>query len=149
MMISLKPVDTENFWDVIELRPTPEQEEWIVSNAISIAQAKVQPECIPLAIYHDDTPVGFCMYCIDRDDGEYWIYRLMIDAASQRRGYGRAALKLLLAWIDEDPSHSKIFLGVDPRGGAAVALYQSEGFSFTGQAFGKERIMCRERALTL
>ena len=47
----------------------------------SLAQAFVQPECIPLALYAENKPVGFVMYALDEDDHEYWIYRLMIDKA--------------------------------------------------------------------
>ena len=54
-MITLRPITKENFWDCIDLMVFPEQEHFVTSNAISIAQAKVQPECVPLAIYNEET----------------------------------------------------------------------------------------------
>jgi ribosomal protein S18 acetylase RimI-like enzyme len=45
--------------------------------------------------------VGFVMYGIDADDDNYWIYRLMIDARHQRKGYGRAAMTELLRRLQE------------------------------------------------
>ena len=143
-MITLKKIDTENFWDVISLSLPKEQEELVVSNAVSIAQAYVQAECIPLAIYNDETLVGFIMYCIDRDDGEYWIYRLMVDKVHQNKGYGRSAMEKVIETIKQDKARHKIYLGVDISSGASVHLYKSLGFTFNGQVFGKEHIMVLE-----
>ncbi|HEX2946748.1 MAG TPA: GNAT family N-acetyltransferase [Clostridia bacterium] len=143
-MIQLREVTAENFWDIIGLEVGEEQKDLVTSNAISIAQAKVQPECRPLAVYNDDIPVGFVMYCIDRDDDEYWIYRLMIDKSYQSRGYGREAMNLVLDEIKRDSGRNKVFLGVDPTGIASVKLYESLGFRYNGQIFGKERIMVLE-----
>lgn len=140
-MISLKEVTADNFWDIIALQVKDEQMELVTSNAVSIAQAKVQPECIPFAIYHQNTPVGFVMYCIDRDDGEYWIYRLMIDRNFQGKGYAKAAMKIVLEKIKQDKTKNKILLGVEEAIIASVKLYESLGFVFTGQKFGKEHIM--------
>ena len=88
-MVELKAVTADNYWEIVELAVTGEQDGLVTSNAVSIGQAYVQPECIPLAIYAGDTPVGFLMYCVDRDDGEYWLYRLMIDRRYQGKGYAR------------------------------------------------------------
>ena len=92
-MVSLKEVNVDNFWDVIELKVDEKQTDFVLDNSISIAQSKVQSECIPMAIYNEETIVGFLMYCIDRDDGNYWIYRFMIDKKHQRKGYGKKQWK--------------------------------------------------------
>lgn len=65
-----KEITKENFWDCIELSVAKEQVDFVTSNAVSIAQSKVQQECIPLAVYVNEIMVGFVMYCIDEDDGE-------------------------------------------------------------------------------
>lgn len=140
-MVTLKEITRENFWDCIELAVEKQQADFVTSNAVSIAQSKAQPECIPLAVYDDEVMVGFVMYCIDEDDSEYWIYRMMIDEKFQSKGYGRSALKLLLDRIKSDETHNKIFLGVHKESTAGVRLYESFGFRFDGQVFGKEHIM--------
>lgn len=140
-MITLQPVTVENFDDVLALRVAPGQEGLVASNAESIAQVYVQPECCPYVIYNGDQVVGFLMYCLDADDSEYWLYRLMIDAAHQRKGYAEAAMRCLLERIKEDPAHHILYLGVDLRGEAAPALYKKLGFQFDGRVFGKEHIM--------
>ena len=143
-MVSLHPIDQENFWEVIALEVDESQRGFVTSNAISIAQAKVQPECIPLAIYQEDSPVGLVMYCLDSDDGEYWIYRLMVDKKHQGHGYGRAAMMLLLDIVRQDASKNRIYLGVHRESIPAVSLYQTLGFRFDGRVFGGEHIMVLE-----
>ncbi|MEG2916636.1 MAG: GNAT family N-acetyltransferase [Clostridium sp.] len=140
-MILLKEINKENFWDCVSLEVEDGQADFVTSNAVSIGQSKVQTECIPLAVYDDDTMVGFVMYCVDEDDGEYWIYRMMIDKNYQSKGYGKKALKKLLEVIQQDKYHSKIFLGVHKESQYAVKLYKSCGFEFNGQVFGSEHIM--------
>ncbi len=143
-MVTLRAITVENFDAILGLQVGADQRELVCSNAESIAQAYVQPECIPLAIYAADTPVGFVMYCVDRDDNEWWLYRLMVEETYQGRGYGRAALQKLLELVQADRSRHRMYLGVDLTGKASVRLYQSLGFRFDGRVFGKEHIMVLE-----
>ena len=140
-MITLKEITKDNFWDCIELTVSKDQEDFVTSNAISIAQSKVQPECIPLAIYHPDIMVGFVMYCLDVDDNEYWIYRFMIDEKYQNMGYGTQALEQVIERIKEDKTHHNIFVGAHRDGEVAINLYKNFGFEFNGQIFGHEHVM--------
>lgn len=142
-MINFKPITSENFWESVSLEVLESQKEFVTTNAVSIAQSKVQPECLPLAIYHEALMVGFLMYCIDEDDGEYWIYRMMIDQKYQGKGYGKKALEMLVDLIKEDTSHHKIYLGVHKES-LAAKLYEKTGFNFDGQVFGSEHIMVLE-----
>lgn len=127
-MILLKSVDENNFDEVIELKVEKEQEHFVASNVFSIAQAKVLPECAPLAIYSDETLIGFAMYAMDREDQEYCIYRLMIDSRYQSRGYGKAAMEALISLIREDKTHHIIYISFEPENERAKALYESLGF---------------------
>lgn len=113
----------------------------MTSNAVSLAKSKYQPECIPLAIYADDIMVGFAMYCVDTDDGEYWIYRMMIYKKFQSKGYGTMALRHLTDRLLADRAHNKIMPGVHKESIAAVRLYEGFGFRFTGESWGEEYIM--------
>lgn len=140
-MIIFKEITKKNFWDCIELTVAKEQVDFVTTNAVSIAQSKVQPECIPLAVYDNEIMVGFIMYCIDEDDGEYWIYRIMIDKIHQSKGYGKKTLEMILDLVKQDKTHNKIFLGVHKDSVHAVKLYKSFGFDFNSQVFGSEHIM--------
>lgn len=140
-MITLRPISKDNFLDCIDLTVTPQQQMFVTSNAFSIAQAKIQPECIPLAIYHDEMMVGFLMYCLDSDDDEYWIYRLMIDQHYQNQGFGTEALQQVIELIKDDKTRHQIFLGVHKESESAIHLYKQSGFEFNGQIFGQEHVM--------
>ena len=140
-VITLQTVTKENFLDCIDLTVHPEQENFITSNSISIAQSKIHPEYTPLSIYNDETMVGFIMYCLDSDDDEYWIYRLMIDQNYQGKGFATEALHQVIEIIKDDKTRNQIFLGVPLESEPAVHLYEQAGFKFNGQIFGQEHIM--------
>lgn len=132
-MLRLKEIDRHNFADIIGLSVGPEQQRFTVTPAFSLAQAGVQPECLPLAVYAGNEPVGFLMYGLDPDDRAYWIYRLMIDLRYQAEGYGRETLQLLLNRIQADPEHHAVFISTHPENIKAQALYESMGFYRDGR----------------
>lgn len=140
-MITLKNISKDNFWECINLSVSNNQKDFITPNAVSIAQSKIQEECITKVIYNNDLMIGFLMYCIDTEDNEYWIYRFMIDKKYQSNGYGKKALYKLIEIIKKDKNHNKIFLGVHKDSIKAVKLYKSFGFRFNGKVFGNEHIM--------
>lgn len=81
------------------------------------------------------------MYCLDAEDDEYWLCRLMVDENHQRKGYGEEAVRLLLTTIKQDNTRHKLYWGVDIDGSAAPALYQKMGFRFNGRVYDGEHIM--------
>ena len=127
-MIRLKPVDENNFEEVINLKVSENQQKFVATNVFSIAQSKVLPECIPLAVYEEELLVGFAMYAMDREDKEYCIYRLMIDEKYQSKGYGRATMEALIKHISADKEHHIIYISFEPENKSAKALYESLGF---------------------
>lgn len=138
IMIVFKDIDRNNFFDVIKLSVAEEQKNFVATNLFSIAQAKAFPECNCLAIYHDNELVGFTMYCIDVDDSEYWIYRLMIDAKHQSKGYGKAAMEKLIEHIKKDENHHVIYLSFEPDNTLAKQLYEKLGFEADGRVIDGE-----------
>jgi diamine N-acetyltransferase len=142
MSIHLKPVTRENFDDILSLKLTEIQKGFVASNVYSIAQSKVEPECVPLAIYVQTTLIGFAMYALDRNDNHYWIYRLMVDLNHQGKGYGRAAVKALVEKIRRLPGCDKILISAAPENDVALTLYRSEGFADTGKMIDGEVVLC-------
>ena len=140
-MVQLREINRQNFWECISLEVSKEQKSFVTSNAVSIAQSKIQNECQILAIYNKDIIVGFVMYCIDSDDDEYWIYRMMVDKKFQSKGIGDKALSLLIKKIQRDKKRDVIYLGVHKESISAVRLYKKHGFEFTGKVYGSEHIM--------
>jgi len=130
MNITLRDVDENNFDEVISLHV----EKYCASNIYSLAQAKIFPDAIPLAIYNDDTLVGFIMYGIEpRDNNEYWIDRLMIDEKFQNKGYGKKALEIIIEKIKQDKTHNKIKISTNPENSNAIKMYKKLGFNETGE----------------
>ena len=127
-MVRFVAIDRHNYLSVLDLSVAEEQRRFVASNMYSLAQAFVQPECVPLALYAENRPVGFVMYALDEDDHEYWIYRLMIDKRYQRRGYGREAMRMLIERIQADENHRVIYISFEPENAVAKALYESLGF---------------------
>jgi len=143
-MINFREIDRNNIWDILKLKVSEEQMHFVATNAVSIAQAKAQPECVPLAIYDGETPVGFVMYCFDLEEKEYCIYRLMIDSRYQRKGYGRDALQKIIDKIKEDKDHHKILISFEPNNSVAKNLYISMGFVPDGRIIDGELVCVLE-----
>ena len=62
--------------------------------------------CFPMAIYWDKQVVGFLLLEIDKDEAEYFIWRIMIGQQYQGRGYGRKALEVLIKRAQMDRAWS-------------------------------------------
>jgi diamine N-acetyltransferase len=125
--ISLREVTNENWRAIVRLEPGGDQQ-FVAANVYSLAEARVNPDWTPLAIYVDDEPVGFLMYGQDPDDGQFWIIRMMVDAAQQGNGYGRAALHLVLDRLRAEPGCDSVMIGWVPENVVAGRLYESFGF---------------------
>ena len=69
-MLRLVEIDRYNYLSVLDLSVSAEQRDFVATNQYSLAQAYVQPECVPLALYAENKPVGFAMYSLDEDDGD-------------------------------------------------------------------------------
>lgn len=136
MNITLREIDQDNYRAIGKLTVADDQKEFVATNPWSLAQSKYEPDLTPLGIYDEDTPVGFLMY-EDEDYGALgraWsIWRLMIDHTQQGRGYGRAAMELLLTRLrQQTTTHTGIFISFVPENTAAQKLYASLGFEDTG-----------------
>jgi diamine N-acetyltransferase len=140
--ISLRDITAENFEAVITLSVCEDQKNFVASNLYSIAEAKVYPDLVPLAIYAGEDLVGFTMFGFWPERNEYWIARLMIDAAHQRKGYGRAAMRLVIDRLRSTPGCGGIFISYEPQNTAARALYASLGFVITGEILEAEEVAC-------
>ncbi|MDR1703271.1 MAG: GNAT family N-acetyltransferase [Clostridiales bacterium] len=130
MNITLRAIDKDNFKKVISLKV----EKYCASNLYSLAQTKIFPEEIPLAIYNDEEPVGFIMYGIEpRDSNVYWIDRFMIDEAHQRKGFGKKALEMAIDIIKQDKTRDTIKISTNPENAVARKLYADLGFYDTNE----------------
>jgi diamine N-acetyltransferase len=133
-IVTLRDITKENLDEILDLQVTSEQENFIASNAVSIAQAHFYPESTWFrAIYADEVPVGFVLLDDDPVHSYYSLWRFMIDARFQKCGFGRRALKLVIKYVKTRPG-AKVFLTSCVAGeGSPAEFYEKEGFTDTGK----------------
>ena len=159
-MLKLEKVNGKNVWDILNLKVAESQKKYVASNDISIIEAYIAVTgngyAFPFGIYEDDTPVGFLMIGYGTDDywddapaiakGNYNLWRLMIDDHYQGKGYGKEAVRLAMDFIRTRPCGSADYcwLSYEPENDVARKLYQSFGFTETGEYDGEEMIAVLE-----
>ncbi len=68
---------------------------------------------------------------IPKDEG-FEVVAMWVRPRLRGRGLGGRLLDAAIAWVESSFPTARIVLGVNPSQDAAVRLYQSRGFSFTG-----------------
>ena len=135
MSICLKPVDENNFLEIFRLQLGEGQERFVSHQIRSLAQAYVyRAQCQPFGIFEGETAVGYVMVIYDDDVPEYDVWHMMIDASLQGNGYGKAALRLVLDYIRQQPfgPSNRVALTCHRDNAPALALYAQMGFALTG-----------------
>ena len=138
--ITLREITPDNFDAVIDLKVRDDQKHFVASNLYSLAEARVFPERYPLAVYANETPIGFVMYCFLAERQEYWIFRVMIAEDQQGKGYGRAAMYQVTDRMRKINGCRQIFISYEPENDMARKLYTSMGFIITGEIFEEEEV---------
>lgn len=134
MQLSIVPVTAENRSEVSALHVASGQEGFIETVAQCLEEAREQSVWNPVGIYADEIAVGFSMYGYWPRSRRAWLDRLLIDGRYQHRGYGRAAVRLLLERIREEyPDCRDILLSVYADNPRAARLYEQFGFTFNGE----------------
>ncbi|MEP7301735.1 MAG: GNAT family N-acetyltransferase [Caldimonas sp.] len=96
--VTLREISADSVIPVTRLAVAESQKEFVVPNAVSLAQALFNPEARYRAIHRSDELVGFVML---EDESlripcpaapKIGVWRFMVDARFQRQGIGRAAL---------------------------------------------------------
>lgn len=134
-MINLRKITEENFIDAFNLKLGNGQEKYVSNPIRSLAQAYVYREqCQPFGIYDEDEMVGYVMVVYDYDISEYDIWHMMIDVSKQGKGYARAALEQVVAYIKTKPfgGSDKVTLTCSSNNPRALKLYLKMGFTETG-----------------
>jgi diamine N-acetyltransferase len=147
--VTLREITSANRSEIESLAVSPEQAKFVPSVTHSLAEAAETPGACPWfrAVYADETPVGFVMISdnipADRPEylGPYFLWRLLIDARWQRRGYGRAALDLIVDYVHTRPGAGPFFTSCMPGEGSPLEFYLRYGFVLTGEVFDGEPVL--------
>ena len=91
--VSLREVTKDNVREVVTLEVAQEQSSHVATNAKSIAGGLLRAEGVVSGHRRGDDLVGFAMVYRDPAAGIFYIWRFMIDARHQGRGYGRRAME--------------------------------------------------------
>ncbi len=85
--------------------------------------------------------VGFIMLDDDAENREYYLWRLMIDAGHQGRGYGAQAVQRLVEYVRTRPGARELLTSYVPGEGSPEGFYRKLGFEPTGEVEDGEIVM--------
>ncbi|HEY0735492.1 MAG TPA: GNAT family N-acetyltransferase [Herpetosiphonaceae bacterium] len=131
MSIQLEPITRENWYACSQLDVKPEQRPFVSSNLLCIAEMQFYPAWGAYAISSGEQMVGFVMYEHEQEQDEWWISALMIAADHQGRGYGKAAIRELIA-VMQQKGCREVLVGYADDNRVARVLYHSLGFQEIG-----------------
>jgi diamine N-acetyltransferase len=137
--VTLREITADTLSAVLALEVAPEQRRFVAANARSIAQAHFEPAAWFRAVYAGEEPVGFAMLydptrtSTPETPGVCWLWRLMIDASHQRKGYGAIVVRQLIARARALPGVTAFRVSYVPGDGDPGAFYRRHGFRDTGE----------------
>jgi diamine N-acetyltransferase len=148
-IVTLREITDDNRVRVEALAVTEVQTSYVAGVADSLVEAAQTPQAAPWfrAVYADDDPVGFVMISdgITVDDpellGPYYLWRLLIDQRHQGRGYGSAALALVVEHLLTRPDAQVLLTSVVPGPDTPRGFYLGLGFRDTGVDHEGERVL--------
>lgn len=146
-IVGLREITDANRDAVVALRVRPGQERFVAGVAESLEEAAATPEGAPWyrAIYAGETPVGFVMLSWNVTPapgilGPWFLWRLLIDAEHQGRGYGREALRQVVELVRAEGA-TELLTSYQPGDGEPWPFYERIGFRPTGEMDGTEIVL--------
>jgi diamine N-acetyltransferase len=143
--VSLREITQDSVRQVCKLVAEPTG--FVAPNAVSIAQAYFHPEAWFRAVCADDELVGFVMLedsslkAPPPAELQVGLWRFMIDVKHKRKGYGRAALRLVIKEVQlRHPELKRFATSCVKAPGTPRPFYESLGFVFSGEMDGDEEI---------
>ena len=153
-MLELKKINRNNVGEILKLEVFDNQKSFVATNNSSIIEAYIaiteNNDVFTFGIYKEDKPIGFLMigFDVNSDDegaprianGNYNIWRLMIDKKFQGKGYGKKAMDLALEFVNTSPCGTAKYcwLSYESDNNVARQLYKSVGFVETEEKDGEE-----------
>ncbi|MGN6379296.1 MAG: GNAT family N-acetyltransferase [Gaiellales bacterium] len=126
------------------------QLQFVSSVGGSLREAAEHPgaHAICWGLYDEDTPVGFVMIADEVDGPPYvphFLWKLLIDERHQRRGYGTAALDLVVEYFRGRPGVEEITTSAGEGQGSPIPFYERYGFERTGKIVDDDEVELRLR----
>ncbi|MFF5772831.1 GNAT family N-acetyltransferase [Streptomyces californicus] len=131
--VTLHVVGADNWRAVADSAPRDDQRDWVPALAARyLVLSSREDDWNSLAVLAGEEVTGHIMWARD-EDGSYWIGGMLIDAAHQGTGIGRAAVRTLAAWLSAREDCTAVRLSYAPENEAAAHLYTSLGFRPNGE----------------
>ena len=149
LAVTLREVTPANRALVEALTVTDAQSEYVEGIAESLVEAAATPDARPWfrAIYDGETPVGFVMISdgitvVNPDYlGPYYLWRLIIGQQHQGRGFGAAAIRLVVEHLRTRPDARQLLTSAVPGPASPIPFYLRQGFRDTGAMHLGERVL--------
>ena len=134
---SVRPVDAGNLDAVLKLEVAAGQRRFVSPVDRSLAQVAYEPAGRAVVMFDGEEAVGMMLLYDARLDKQkpaqqLYVWRLLVDARHQRRGYGRRAMQ----WVAQEAQALGVqHIGLSHRDapGHAGAFYEKLGFTYTGE----------------
>lgn len=147
--ISLREITDANRPEIELLGVSFDQANYVAGIAESLLEAAATPAACPWyrAVYAGHAPVGFVMISDGISDGHpqylgpYFLWRLLIDARCQGRGFGTTALDLVVDYVRTRPNAHMLLTSVVPGPTSPIGFYLRYCFSRTGLVFDGEDVL--------
>jgi diamine N-acetyltransferase len=156
-VVSLREITEKTLFPIIKLSDTlvEPQKHMVAPNAVSIAHAHFSPYAWFRAIYADELPVGFLMMYIGPEEEEmadedqpaatareepptvYFLWRLMVGAPYQGKGYGRRSLEIVIDELRQKGA-TEFLVSCGEGEGSPEGFYRRLGFERNGKVYGDE-----------
>jgi diamine N-acetyltransferase len=140
-MISLRQVVRADLDRLFELKVHPGQQALVAPNAVTLAEIHYISGGYAFTIWANDEIVGLLAMIDFREHDELFegddpaaafMLRLMIGAAHQGQGYGRAAVERAIDWA-RGRNNTRFQTSFVPANEAARRLYEAVGLRETGR----------------
>lgn len=130
--LRLEELNADNFHGICMLSVTPEQQDHVDSNAISMAEANFSDNVWMRGVYLNEKPVGFVMVETIIEENKFYLWRFMIDQHYQGSGFGRFAIKLVTNELKSVFNASVLSTSVVSAETGPQGFYENLGFKLTG-----------------
>ncbi len=143
-MVTIRKINPEGY--VTDLAVSSEQKHFVHSAERMLVDVKEDAELHAslFEILADELPVGLVYYADLPELNVYNLCQFFIDKRYQGKGYGKAALLLILGKMREEGRYNRVSVTYQERNVAAMRLYESVGFVHTGAEFEGDKDMERD-----
>lgn len=134
-MIKLTEIDENNWLYAAGLKVSDTQKGFLDRSIGIIARgyAYRKHNARVIGIANDETLVGMALVKdMDEEPACYDLQQFMIDEKYQNKGYGTAALKLILSMLSKERKYNQVEVCVNKADAIALRVYEKTGFVDTG-----------------